>query len=78
MKDKLFNPQIDEDSDMIVLGEDMYNPILNSMLNNLGWKDDEYDPMTIKAEVVKKAIGSSTHITNLSTSDLSSTIPIAT
>jgi len=36
IKDELFNPPIDEDSYMVVSGEDMQNPISNSMIVNLG------------------------------------------
>lgn len=61
MKDKLINPPVDEERDMVVSEEDMHDPTLNSMLTNLGWKDDESEPVTIKEEPVKETIGRSTH-----------------
>ncbi|KAK7368912.1 hypothetical protein VNO80_10945 [Phaseolus coccineus] len=75
MKDGLFNPPVDEESDVVVSEEDMHDPTLNSMLTNLGWKDDESEPVTTKTEPVKEATGSSTHTMDLSAPDLSSSIP---
>jgi len=46
------------------------------MLVKLGWKDAE--SVTIKAELIKEAIGKSRHIVDLSTPDLSSNIPATT
>ncbi|XP_068469910.1 uncharacterized protein [Phaseolus vulgaris] len=77
MKDGLFNPPVDEESDVVVSEEDMHDPTLNSMLTNLGWKDDESEPVTIKAEPVKEATGRSIHTVDLSAPDLSSSIPAA-
>ncbi|XP_014509199.1 uncharacterized protein LOC106768523 isoform X2 [Vigna radiata var. radiata] len=75
MKDKLFNPPDDEESDVVVSEEDMHDPTLNSILTDLGWKDDESEPVTVKAEPVKEAAGRSTHTMDLSVPDLSSSIP---
>ncbi|XP_047174045.1 uncharacterized protein LOC124841760 [Vigna umbellata] len=75
MEDKLFNPPVDEESDVVVSEEDMHDPTLNSILTNLGWKDDESEPVTVKAEPVKEATGRSTHTMDLSVPDLSSSIP---
>ncbi|KAI5386331.1 uncharacterized protein LOC127100669 [Lathyrus oleraceus] len=46
---------VDEERDVVVSEEDMQDPTLNSMLTNLGWKDDGFEPMTIKEEPVKEA-----------------------
>jgi len=51
-----FQSSVDEESDVVVLKEDMHNPILNSMLINLGWKDDESKPVAIKAEALRKLL----------------------
>jgi len=76
MKDGLFNPPADEESDVVVSEEDMHDLTLNSMLSNLGWKDDEFEPVTIKAETVKEATSRSTHTVDSSAaSKLSSSIP---
>jgi len=78
MKDGIFNPLVDEKSGVIVLEEDMHDLTLNFMFTNLGWKDDESEPMTIKAELVKEAIGRSIHTMDLSRPDLFSSIPVRT
>ncbi|KAL5162736.1 Vacuolar protein sorting-associated protein 27 [Glycine soja] len=75
MKDRLFNPPVDEERDMVVSEQDMHDPTLNSMLTNLGWKDDESEPMTIKEEPVKEATVRSKHTVDLSALDSSSGIP---
>jgi len=48
MKDEIFNPSLDEESDVVVSEEDMHDPSLNLMFTDLWWKDDESKPMTIK------------------------------
>ncbi|XP_027920945.1 uncharacterized protein LOC114178977 isoform X1 [Vigna unguiculata] len=77
MKDKLLNAPVDEESDVVVSEEDMHDPTLNSILTNLGWKDDESEPVTLKAEPVKEATDRSAHTMDLSAPDLSSSIPAA-
>ncbi|RDX81946.1 Hepatocyte growth factor-regulated tyrosine kinase substrate, partial [Mucuna pruriens] len=74
-KDKLINSPIDEEGDVVVSEEDMHDPTLNSMLTNLGWKDDESESVTIKEEPIKEATGRSTHTVDLSALDSSSGIP---
>lgn len=58
-KKELFNSPVDvavdEERDMVVSEEDMHDPALNSMLTNLGWKDEGFEPVTIKEEPVKEA-----------------------
>ncbi|KAL5054418.1 hypothetical protein RYX36_035100 [Vicia faba] len=59
MKKELFNSPVDtavdEERDVDVSEEDMHDPTLNSMLTNLGWKDDGFEPVSIKEEPVKQA-----------------------
>ncbi|CAJ1936258.1 unnamed protein product [Sphenostylis stenocarpa] len=76
IKGGLFNPPVDEERDVVVSEEDMHDPTLNSMLTNLGWKDDESEPVTIKPEPVKESTGRSTHNVDLSAHDSSSGIPV--
>lgn len=58
-KKELFNSPVDvavdEERDVVVLEEDMHDPALNSMLTDLGWKDEEFEPVAIKEESVKEA-----------------------
>ncbi|XP_029124550.1 protein MLP1 homolog isoform X2 [Cajanus cajan] len=75
MKGGLFNPPVDEERDAVVSEEDMHDPVLNSMLTNLGWKDDESEPVTIKEEPVKEATGRSKNTVDLSSLDFSSGTP---
>ncbi|TKY59379.1 Vacuolar protein sorting-associated protein 27 [Spatholobus suberectus] len=74
MKGGLFNPPVDGERGVVVSEEDMCDPTLNSILTNLGWKDDESEPVTIKEETVKEATGRSTHTVDLSALDSSSGI----
>ncbi|MED6135150.1 hypothetical protein PIB30_043507 [Stylosanthes scabra] len=57
MTNEILNPPvesaIDEESNTHVSEEDMHDPALNSMLVNLGWKD-EFEPVTIKEEPAKE------------------------
>ena len=53
----------------------MHDPTLYSMLTNLGWKDDESEPMTIKEEPVKEATVRCKHIVDLYALDSSLGIP---
>ena len=57
-KKELFNSPVnvavDEERDVVVSEEDMHDPALNSMLTNLGWKDEGFEPVTIK-EPIKEA-----------------------
>ncbi|KAK7400445.1 hypothetical protein VNO78_11653 [Psophocarpus tetragonolobus] len=76
MKDGLFNPPVDEERDVVVSEEDMLDPTLNSMLTNLGWKDDASEPVTMKE--VNQATGRPTHTVDLSALDSSSGIPATT
>ena len=66
MKDGLFNLPVDEESDVVASEEDMHDPTLNSMLNNLRLKDDESVSVTTKVELVKDATSMSTHTVDLS------------
>ncbi|KAL2343916.1 hypothetical protein Fmac_005201 [Flemingia macrophylla] len=75
VNDGLFNPPVDEERDVVVSEEDMHDPALNSMLTNLGWKDDESEPVTVKEEPVKETTGRSKHTVDLSAFDSSSGIP---
>ncbi|OIV94586.1 hypothetical protein TanjilG_25648 [Lupinus angustifolius] len=79
MKDKLFNPlvetAIDEERDGVVSEEDMHDPALNSMLVNLGWKNDELETATTKEEPVKEATSRFTRTEDISAFDSSSSIP---
>ncbi|KAG4999433.1 hypothetical protein JHK87_020505 [Glycine soja] len=72
-KDGLFNPPVDEERYMVVSEEDLHDPTLNSMLTNLGWKDDEFESVAIKEDPVKEA--TATHTVDLSAHDSSSGIP---
>ncbi|KAH1049892.1 hypothetical protein GLYMA_08G061700v4 [Glycine max] len=72
-KDGLFNPPVDEERYMAVSEEDLHDPTLNSMLTNLGWKDDEFESVAIKEDPVKEA--TATHTVDLSAHDSSSGIP---
>ena len=78
MKDEIFNPPvetaIDEERNTLVSEEDMHDPALNSMLINLGWKNDEFEPVTMKEEPVKEATSRLTHTTDPSVHDSSSGI----
>ncbi|XP_028777952.1 titin homolog isoform X2 [Neltuma alba] len=62
-KDKVFNhpvaSAVDEGSLEAVTEEDMHDPGLNSMLNTLGWKDEESEAGSTKEEPVKNAASSS-------------------
>jgi hypothetical protein len=49
---------VDEDKDVVVSEEDMLDPALNSLLTNLGWKDDGFEP--VKEEPVKGGTSSVT------------------
>ncbi|QHO58775.1 hypothetical protein HN51_013124 [Arachis hypogaea] len=57
MTHEILNPPlesaIDEESNTLVSEEDMRDPALNSMLVNLGWKD-EFEPVTVKKDPAKK------------------------
>ncbi|MED6144373.1 hypothetical protein PIB30_015155 [Stylosanthes scabra] len=57
MTNEILNPPvesaIDEESNNLVSEEDMHDPALNSMLVNLGWKD-ESEPVTRKEEPAKE------------------------
>ncbi|XP_061336420.1 uncharacterized protein LOC133283560 isoform X2 [Gastrolobium bilobum] len=78
MKDKLFNPPVEtavDEGDVVVSEEDMLDPALNSMLTNLGWKDDEFEPVSMKEEPVKEATSRFTRPVDLSVLDSSSGIP---
>ncbi|XP_027346098.1 uncharacterized protein LOC113857950 isoform X2 [Abrus precatorius] len=75
MKDKLINPPVDEEKDVVVSEEDMHDPALNSMLTSLGWKDDESEPVTIKEAPVREATNRFTHTMDLSVHDSSLVIP---
>lgn len=79
MKDELFSPSvetvIDEEQDGIVSEEDMHDPALNSMLINLGWKNDDFEGVTTKEEPVKEATSSFTRTEDLYVLDSSSGIP---
>ncbi|PNX92481.1 FYVE zinc finger protein [Trifolium pratense] len=44
---------VDEERDVVVSEEDMLDPALNSLLTNLGWKDEGFEP--VKEEPVKEA-----------------------
>lgn len=78
-KKELFNPPVDtpvdEERDVVVSEEDMHDPALNSMLTNLGWKDDEFEPVTIKEEPVKESNSRLKHTVDPSVLDSSSGIP---
>ncbi|KAJ1376351.1 Tetratricopeptide-like helical domain superfamily [Sesbania bispinosa] len=78
-KDELFNPPVatavDEERDVVVSDEDMHDPALNSMLTNLGWKDDEFEPVTIKEEPAKYNTSRFKQTVDLSVLDSSSGIP---
>jgi len=52
----------------------MQDPILDSMLSNLRWKDDEFELLTIKSETIKSAIGRSRHTMDLSAPDFTLSI----
>ncbi|XP_057421843.1 uncharacterized protein LOC130715743 [Lotus japonicus] len=75
MKGERFNPAVDEEKDVVVSEEDMQDPALNSMLTNLGWKDDKHEPVTIKEEPVTDATSRFKHTVDLSIRDYSSGIP---
>ncbi|KAK7319567.1 hypothetical protein RJT34_04290 [Clitoria ternatea] len=60
MKNKLLNPPVDEEREVVVSEEDMHDPALNSLLTSLGWKDHESEPVTIKEEPIKEATSKST------------------
>jgi len=78
IKDDILNPPLDEDSGVVVSEKDIYNQTLNFTVTNLGWKDDEFEPVTLIAKSVKEVIGRCTHIVDLSTPYLSLSIPLAT
>jgi len=71
LKDGLFNPPVDKESDVAVSKEDMHDQTLNSIVTNLGWKNDEFELVTIKAKLVKEAIGKSKLIVDSVAPDLS-------
>ncbi|KAI9077163.1 hypothetical protein K1719_040869 [Acacia pycnantha] len=62
-KDKVFNPPVaiavEEGNLEVVNEEDMHDPALNSMLNTLGWKDEESEARSTNEGLVKKAASSS-------------------
>jgi len=74
MKDRFFNRLIHEKIDVVVSEENMHDPTLNSMLINLGLKNDEFKPVTLKVELVKEVTGRFTHNVDLSTLNLFSCI----
>ncbi|KAJ9152679.1 hypothetical protein P3X46_026221 [Hevea brasiliensis] len=44
-----------------VTEKDMYDPAMVSMLKNLGWKDEEFEPVTAQGKLSKNVSGSSCH-----------------
>jgi len=54
MKHRLLNPLVDEESDVVVLEEDMHYQKLNSMLTYIGWKNDESEHVTYKQNQLRK------------------------
>lgn len=80
MKKELFNSPvetaIDEERDVVVSEEDMHDPALNSLLTNLGWKDDSSEPGIIKNEPVKEATSRFKHTVDPSALNSSSDITV--
>ncbi|KAF7843087.1 Hepatocyte growth factor-regulated tyrosine kinase substrate [Senna tora] len=64
-KDKIFNPSVgsavDEGDQEVVTEDDMHDPALNSMLLNLGWKDEGLEHGSSKEEPVKKVANNFIH-----------------
>ncbi|KAI4351168.1 hypothetical protein L6164_005548 [Bauhinia variegata] len=77
MKDKFLSPPVEsaveERSDEVVTEEDMHDPVLNSLLLNLGWKEE--DSVTVKEKLVDEATGHSSHSVDKSVLGSSSGIP---
>ncbi|XP_043689939.1 uncharacterized protein LOC122640757 isoform X2 [Telopea speciosissima] len=58
-----------------VTDQDMHDPALLSLLNNLGWKDDEIEPVRLPSRPVKQIVGHSEHITGPSETEAPFRIP---
>ncbi|KAJ7946860.1 FYVE zinc finger protein [Quillaja saponaria] len=74
-KDKIFKPPIEsaprEENDDVT-EKDMHDPALRSMLINLGWKDEESEPATMKEEPHREAATGSGNSRNSSLTESSS------